>query len=406
MPEVIIIGAGLTGLFAASLAAAKGARVTLVACGRGGLSLSHGCIDARYPTASLAAADPLPHPLALAGSDALRAACDQLQGLLTHVGLRYVGSLDQGVETLTPLGGRRSTQFAPESLVLPTQFVDGRAAIAGIQGFRDFMPALATRGWRGQGAAPQCLDDMPWPGDPPRRDLYATDLARQLECPDQLALLCDLWRPRLAGIECLGVPAVLGLTEHARVKAQLVAALGLHLFEIPTLPPSVPGLRLEAALRRAALDAGVTLIEGARALGRLEGDGAQRRALGVLVETAGGARPISADKTLLASGGVLNGGLHTDHAGAVIEATFGAPVATPAARDAWAGPGLSGPHEYPLFGVRVNDRMQPVDAAGEVFAGDLYAAGGLLAGLDRVRSNCRQGLDLATAYRAVEEMLR
>ncbi len=405
MPDLVVIGAGLTGLFASYLAAAKGARVTLISFGRGGLSLSHGCIDARYPTAARSIPEALPHPIALAGADALRAGCAQLNNLLSAAGVGYVGSLDDSVETLTPLGGRRPTQFAPESLVIPTQLLDGRAAIAGILGFRDFMPALATRGWQGGGTAPACLDDLPWPGAPPRRDLYATDLARRFESRQQLASLCDLWRPLVAGIDCLGIPAVLGLMDHVRVKAELESSLGLRLFEIPTLPPSVPGLRLETALRRAALAAGVTLIEGARALGRLEGNRAKRRALGVRVETAGGTRAISADKTLLASGGILNGGLHTDHAGSVIEATFGAPVAAHATRAAWVGPALSGPHEYPHFGVRVNDRMQPLDAAGELFAEDLYAAGGLLAGVDRVRTTCRQGIDLATAYRAIEVML-
>jgi glycerol-3-phosphate dehydrogenase subunit B len=405
MPDLVVVGAGLTGLFAAHLAAVRGAHVTLVSLGRGGLSLSLGCLDALIPGSSFPEGDPTPDPLNLAGLGALQAALDHLQAILDEAGLDYAGRLGAHVETLTPLGRRRPTQFAPESMVLPPQLPDGRAAVAGIQGFRDFAPALVVRGWQGPGVPPECLDDLPWPGDPPRRDLYASDLARQLENHDLSTSLCELWRPRLKGIECLGVPAVLGLSQHRRLKAEIEASLGITLFEIPTLPPSVPGLRLENALRHAALAAGVSFIEGARAIGRIEGHGANRRATGVLAETAGGRRTLLADRTLLATGGILHGGLQTDHAGKVSEAVFRVPVVTHASRGSWVGTGIGGEHAYPSFGILVNERMQPLGDTGQIFAADLYAAGGLLAGPDRVRRGCRQGVDLATAHRAVEVML-
>lgn len=48
----------------------------------------------------------------------------------------------------------------------------------------------------------------------------------------------------------IGLPAVLGLTDCAQVLHDAEDALEAHLFEIPTLPPSVPGLRLQRALDR------------------------------------------------------------------------------------------------------------------------------------------------------------
>jgi glycerol-3-phosphate dehydrogenase subunit B len=405
VPDILVIGAGLAGLYASTLAAIRGARVTLVTLGRGGLSLSHGCLDAAYPDMLLPPSDAPPHPLTLAGRAALEGATDQLLGMLTQADLRYAGSLDSSVETLTALGYRRTTELAPESMIFPAGQASPRIAIAGIQAFRDFMPALVCRGLAAQGVEATALEDLPWPAAPPRRDLFATDLARHLDDARNVSGLCALWRPRLGGIEVLGVPAVLGLADHSDVRRQVETHLGLRVFEIPTLPPSVPGLRLEGALRQAALAAGVALIEGAPAIGRIEANGGRPRASGIVAETAGGPRFLPAGRTLLATGGILHGGLIAHSSGAVMESVFGIPVDARAQRSEWVGPELTGSHLYPRFGVRVNDRMQPVDANGEVVAADLFVAGGLIAGPDRVRSRCHQGIDLATAFRAVEGML-
>ena len=55
------------------------------------------------------------------------------------------------------------------------------------------------------------------------------------------------------------MPAILGLDHHAQVLADLQSQTGATLFEIPTLPPSVPGMRLFAALRRKLSDLGVSV---------------------------------------------------------------------------------------------------------------------------------------------------
>ncbi|MCZ7542112.1 MAG: hypothetical protein M5R40_00570 [Anaerolineae bacterium] len=52
----------------------------------------------------------------------------------------------------------------------------------------------------------------------------------------------------------VGFPAVLGLYDAARVQAVLADALGAPVFEITTLPPSVPGMRLYHALRARLLN--------------------------------------------------------------------------------------------------------------------------------------------------------
>ena len=63
------------------------------------------------------------------------------------------------------------------------------------------------------------------------------------------------------------MPAVLGRERAAEVHADLERRLGIPVFEIPGLPPSLPGLRLFDCLRRALSAAGGRLLLGSTAVG-------------------------------------------------------------------------------------------------------------------------------------------
>jgi glycerol-3-phosphate dehydrogenase subunit B len=88
----------------------------------------------------------------------------------------------------------------------------------------------------------------------------------------------------------------------------------------------------------------------------------------------------------------------------VAEPVFGTPLAAGGERGDWVAPSPGESQAYAGIGVRVDHRMQPLDAAGGVFANGLFAAGGVVAGPDRTVSGCRQGIDLATAYCAIDGM--
>jgi glycerol-3-phosphate dehydrogenase subunit B len=60
---------------------------------------------------------------------------------------------------------------------------------------------------------------------------------------------------------------------------------------------------------------------------------------------------------------------------------------------------------YAVSGVNVDRWMRPLGPDGTVAFDNLYAAGGLLAGADRAYEGSRQGIGLATAFRAVESAL-
>ena len=77
----------------------------------------------------------------------------------------------------------------------------------------------------------------------------------------------------------------------------------------------------------------------------------------------------------------------------------------PEDREAWIGEMLIGPHPYDRFGLAVNSRMQPCGSDGRPFFPNVFACGGLLGGADRRAEGSREGIDLVTAYAAVEAAL-
>jgi glycerol-3-phosphate dehydrogenase subunit B len=101
--------------------------------------------------------------------------------------------------------------------------------------------------------------------------------------------------------------------------------LRVSLFEIPTLPPSLPGLRLERALQRLAIEAGAELVEGPVVRGEVDGRSAGKRVSGVVATTAAGPRPFRSRAVLLATGGALHGGWMSFAGGEIQESVFGLP---------------------------------------------------------------------------------
>ena len=421
--DIVVVGAGLAGMFAGALAARRGARALVVARGVGGTHVGPGTIDvwgyrshppalspvetARpergselviNPQAELEILDAPQHPLTRAGLPALREALTAFQTLCEAAGYPLAGALDRNFFLPTALGAVRPTCLAPESFAAGDVRQPGAIGLARLAGFRDFFADLAAANLSAAGYS-ACVVTLDLPHAPTRRDAFATDLARLFDDGNYRAEVAHHWRDALKGVARLGLPAILGLESAAAARRDLNDKLGVELFEIPTLPPSVPGMRVFNILRDAILEAGGRVTTGPRVTGWVE----KGRAAGVVADTAGGPRRYAAHSIILATGGFRHGGLDAPAKGRVKEPVFDLPVST---GEAWFAPLYWDAHPYARFGVRVNaEGMQPVSANGKVIFPNLFAIGGLLAGADRNGEGSREGIDLATAWVAVGQTL-
>jgi glycerol-3-phosphate dehydrogenase subunit B len=405
--SLLVIGAGLAGLFASVLAARRGAAVRLIAEGRGGLTLSHGCIDLwrngdlRF---SLAGLDRT-HPLRLAGWPVVESSFAAFLEFMQEARLPYAGRLDRSWRLPTALGAIHVTAGAPVSLASGSLDDPEPVSIGRLKTLRDFSAPLVAAGLRSQGVDVRGIVelDLPPPGSP--RDLYPQEVAALFDSADYRHQVVSVWKPRLRGVRRLGLPAILGRDQALEAFASLETELGVEPFEIPTLPPSLPGLRVERALRRLAVEAGVDLIEGPSVRGEVDGRSAGKLVSGAVATTAGGPRGFRADAALLATGGALHGGWLSFANGEVQEAVFGLPIESSQDREAWVAPSLYQEQPFARLGLRVDARFRPCDRKGRPYFENLFAAGGLLGGSDRTFEGSRQAIDLASAFSAVEAAL-
>ncbi len=432
--DLLVIGAGWSGLLAAYTAAKAGLQVQVVAKGLGSMHWAAGTVDVMGYTAEemsrpvqrpldaiqdLAATHP-EHPYALLGAHQVHAAFDAFMALTGELGLRYngAGGLDtpghstSGENLLLPsaVGSLRPTFLAPQAQLAGDASRPEPLLIVGFTGLRDFYPELIAENLAKQGFQARAAF-LPLSLLTEQSDRNNVHLAQGLDDKTRrMKLGAELKRLAQPG-ERIGLPAILGLDDHAAAFADLQAAAGAPLFEIPTLPPSVPGMRLFKALRARLWSLGVQLYAGMEAIGASTMPAVNGAAGRVQwVETATTSRPLKnrAKNYLLATGGILGGGFDSDHTGRIWETVFGLPLTIPQKRYEWFRPAFMDAAGHPVFngGVAVDGRMQPVDAAGQVIYSNLWAAGGALASVDPIQQHSLEGIAIATGFAAAQAIVR
>lgn len=422
--DTIVIGAGLSGLTTACQLAQARQKVLLVAQGAGALLLASGCIDvlgfqpadSREPVKNpLNSLDSFlkerpDHPYRYVGKRHIEAGLEAFQSLTNHDSLDYQGSAEHNWILPSAIGAPRPTCLAPASLAHGELSQGGRMLIVGFKELRDFYPALVSQNLNAQdlGIQTDALT-ITLPPIPVADDMNVTpiELAAVFERPDFRANVVKAIGRNHKNHDRIGFPAVLGIKQHAGVVADLEKQLGKRVFEISTLPPSVPGRRLFEILRQTFVQAGGRLIIGGKVVDGVIEKGQVRQ---IRFETANRLKPVTAKNYVLATGGIYGGGIQTDSDGAVgqvWEPIFGLPIEADQNRHNWFATGFLDPKGQPFasYGVKVNEKLNPVNGNGNALAENLYIAGATIAGSDWTRGRTGDGVALATATAIVEQIV-
>jgi len=430
MMDLLVIGAGLSGLMAAVTAARAGLSVRVIAKGLGSLHWTAGTMDVlgylssqerhvRRPLEQVQVlADTQPHHPYMLADGALADSLNHFVALSTEIGLPYQGAATSGDNLLlpSPVGAARPTYLAPDAQLAGDLNRTEPMLIVGFDGLRDFYPALIAENLSKQGHAARAAF-LPLGLLTGRRDSSTVHLAQALDNPARRERLGGELKKLVEPGERVGLPAIVGLEDHSGAFAELQQQVGAPLFEIPTLPPSVPGIRLFRALRNQLQNMGVRVEIGMEVIG-FEAENSQSASdhrspaipkLIQWVETETSARPLRhhARYFLLATGGILGGGINSDHTGRIWETIFDLPITIPTDRSQWFRPQFLDPAGQPVFhgGVPVNRQFQPIDDGALVYA-NLRACGGILAGTDPIREHGLEGIAIATGMAASQSIIR
>jgi glycerol-3-phosphate dehydrogenase subunit B len=423
--DVAVVGAGLAGLTAAIRLAAAGARVHVLATGHAASHWAPGGIDlGALPGAasSQASIDRLAridgHPYAFLAGE-VPGALAWLRATMASAGLELVGDASDPLRAVpTSIGATRLAAVLPDGMAaaLPAWAPDETLVVCGPAGFRDFWPAAIVANlrrdasWRGQsrpGRIEAITVDLP--GLAGRHNLSSLDLARLFDEPAWRAAALDAMGRAIdgrakGGAGRVALPAVLGLDQHPAALAAARARLPLAPFEVALVPPSLPGLRLFAALRSELRRLGGRLQVGEAVRGTIGGDG---RVAELRAPAASREFVLTAGAVVLATGGIAGGGIVADRPGSLTETVLGLPVECPEPGH-WLLSDPFDPAGQPLesAGVPTDSRLRPV-APGkprQPLAGNVRIAGSLLAGQRYLRERCGDGVALASGSLAAREL--
>lgn len=417
--DLIVIGSGMAGMAAGAFAAASGIKTVLMGASSGEMPFASGLLDLLgvYPAEekrvwdnpwagieALIEACP-EHPYALLGLERIRSALTKFLDLLETAGLKYCGWPDRNAVLSTSIGTRKITWRVPETMWQGVMGLrEKRAAlIIDFEGMKDF-------------SARQLVETIArsWPGIRSRRlkfpyplrgsERQNTLMAEALELPEVRTALADNIRSVLAGAEMVGLPAVVGLRQCGRLVVDLEEKIGVPVFEIPTMPPSIPGLRLKEALEQTVLRGGGVVMPGVRATSvKCNGDGS----VSVSFRSGRAEKTIAATGLVLATGRFLGRGLVAERT-RIREVLLNLPVKQPEMRDLWHRVDFFDLRGHPVnkAGVVVDGMLRPTGLDGKVVGENMFVAGSLLANQDWMRTRCGAGIAVSTAYHAVQSFLR
>ena len=402
--DLIVIGTGLAGLTAARTALDLGARVLVVGRGMGSLALFGNTIDVlgavppgvnlETGVADWIAAHP-DHPYARTGWTGIAEALIAFRGLFAPP-YNFVAAGTSNSLVPTGAGTLRPTYLLPVTMRAGAGMTVNETLIVGFRGFKDFQGDTVSLhlGCRGVNIA------LPRYG---LEGLNALALARLMDEEQFRIGLGEAIRGQKAGEKRIGVPAVLGLCEPAAVLEDMERVIGARIFEIPLLPPSIPGLRMFNRFRERLIAKGATFLMGNPVTGAVIKNG---RCEGIRICNPPLETEYRAESYVLATGRFLGGGLWADM-DRITESLFHLPVSQPASRGDWFRGRFFQSEAHPIHsaGIVTDQALRPVDESGQVLLTNVRVAGSILAHHQAIEEHSREGIAIATGYLAAKGAL-
>ena len=422
--DVAIIGGGLAGLTCGIALQQRGKRCVIINNGQAAIDFASGSLDllSRMPDGSAveninenltALRTALPaHPYSLLGAEKVIAKAQDFERLANALNLDLIGSSEKNHWRVTGLGSLRGAWLSPNSV--PTvqgneTFPHKRIAVLGIEGYHDFQPQLLAANLVLNPQFAHCevtsgflnipqLDELRQNA----REFRSVNIAQLLEHKLAFNDLVSEIIESAQGANAVLLPACFGL-ENQEFMNTLRDATKLALFELPTLPPSLLGMRQRIQLRRKFESLGGLMINGDSALNaHFEGDRVHCIKTRLLED-----EEIIADNFVLAAGSFFSKGLVSEF-DKIYEPVFESDIIgvegfNDKDRFSWTNHRFANPQPYQSAGVAINEHCQ-VQKGGQ-FLANLYATGNVIGGFNALELGCGSGVAVVTALAVADEIL-
>jgi glycerol-3-phosphate dehydrogenase subunit B len=226
-------------------------------------------------------------------------------------------------------------------------------------------------------------------------EMRSTNISKALT-GDLIGTLAARINEKIDGADAVLMPAVVGLTGCSDV-VRLKELVDRPIHFLATLPPSVPGIRMQLMLKRYfQKQGGVYMLGDSVVSGRFEGG-----CLKAVKTMNHGETEFEADNFIIASGSFFSKGLVASQ-NEVTEPVFGLDVDAAADRGQWYDRNMFNAQPYMEFGVatdkdfRVSRNGAPVE--------NLYAVGAILSGFNPIKEGSGAGVSILTALHVAESL--
>ena len=403
--DMIIIGGGLTGLTCGIALQKAGKKVAVVAAGQSTLHFNSGSFDllgkdekGQMVENPLLACKGLSagHPYHKVADMTQRA--EEARKLLEEAGVGVAGDAECNHYRLTPMGLLKPAWLTINGMVTSEsaeKLAWKKVTLMNVRGFLDVPMEFLADNLAKMGVEVERKDFTTPELEYARRspsEMRATNVEKVLERDDNLKRMVEAIRRENATGDVILLPAFLSSVK------ELDQVVGKTVRFVATLPPSVPGVYVQAALRRRFYELGGMLFPNDRVNG---GDFSGNRLNYVTTEKLTGER-LEAGQFILATGSFESRGLMSNYQ-KVYEPIFGLDIDADADREKWTEYYFFDAQPYMKYGVKTDDRLHALIDGKPIE--NLYAAGSVLSGHNAVKLGDRQGVDMLTALEVANNIL-
>lgn len=409
--DTLIIGGGLAGLTCGIRLQKKGVKCAIISTGQSALHFSSGSFDLLGELSDGTKVDtPVAdvekvsgnHPYTKLGNDFAYYAREAKQQLL-DCGVEVNGDAEHNHFRITPMGTLKPTwltfsDFTPLSSA--NDLAGKKILVVNMAGFLDFNTKFVADSFEKHGAVCR-ISSVNLPELERLRisptEMRSTNIARVLENEKTLEAFITELTGKTAGFDIVALPAVFGLSSSAPVK-KLKEELEIPVWLIPTMPPSVPGIRAQQQLRRSFEElGGVYMLGDTVVKANFRGNKVQ-----AVYSVNHGDISFVAENFILASGSYFSNGL-VAQPDSVVEPVFGSDVDFTPGRDSWYDKSFFNKQNYMTFGVATDEKLR-IRINGDVQQ-NLFAVGSVLSGSNTIHEGCGAGVSMLTALYVADNLI-
>ncbi|MHA1902561.1 MAG: anaerobic glycerol-3-phosphate dehydrogenase subunit GlpB [Candidatus Thorarchaeota archaeon] len=437
--DVLVIGGGMSGLVAGTVACENGLKTLVIQKGQAATSYSSGAIDVfgYMPSGTEPFLSPLEgiqgigtlyplHPYGILGFsdkefqnatqriiERVSIALNWLKEHLKDSIAPLIGSIEENIFPITVIGTTKPTCLLQKTMDNGdlVENEDSVLLFVGLKGHPDFNPGSAAKVFSEQ----QILQNRP-----PRKvgtcsvelapfgkfyNVSSIEIARHLDHDGAIEKFAAELKENIEriGATHVALPPILGLRNASSNQKKLEEILSIKAFELLSFPPSVPGLRLQMALEEKYKECGGSILPGHEVTEIV-------RTTGTINHVAAkGPRREANVKTkaiVLATGKFIGGGIAGDING-IRETVFDLMTVT---SDFYKAEELLprrhtnvlaiSPMSHDIYksGLSVDQFFRPVGPDGTYTSENLFCAGSLLAGYNYSAEKSGLGVCLATGH--------